>query len=74
VRDRDDRPSDVTTRLEQRFFETARVRLGDRRWSEAMQAGRRLAFRDAIELALTAPETLDNRTAGPSSHASGRRA
>jgi hypothetical protein len=39
-----------------------------------MQAGRRLAFRDAIELALAAPGTLHNRTAGPSSHASGRRA
>ncbi|HYN50693.1 MAG TPA: hypothetical protein VES62_07185 [Thermoleophilaceae bacterium] len=56
-------------KLEQQFFDTARAHLGDRRWSDAVQGGRRLAFRDAIELALAAPGTLHDRTAAPSSHA-----
>jgi hypothetical protein len=57
------------TRLEQRFFDAARAGLGDRRWSDVVQAGRRLAFRDAIELALTAPGTLQDRIAAPPSPA-----
>jgi len=56
--------------LERLFFDPARARLGDTRWSDAVQAGRRLAFRDAIEFALAAPETLQEHTAAPSSHAS----
>ncbi len=55
--------------LERQFFDLARARLGDTRWSDAVQAGRRLAFRDAIELALAAPETLPDHTTAPSSHA-----
>jgi DNA-binding winged helix-turn-helix (wHTH) protein len=46
---------DLMAKLEQQFFDTARAQLGDRRWSDAMQAGRRRAFHDAIELALGAP-------------------
>jgi predicted ATPase len=60
---------DLMTRLEQRFFDAARAGLGDRRWSDVVQAGRRLAFRDAIELALTAPGTLQDRIAAPPSPA-----
>ena len=43
---------DVTAKLEQQFFDTARARLGHRRWTEAMQAGHLLAFHDAIKLAI----------------------
>jgi len=60
---------DVAARLEQQFLEPARAQLGDRRWNDAVQAGRKIAFRDAIEMALAAPGTLDDRTAAPSSHA-----
>jgi predicted ATPase/DNA-binding SARP family transcriptional activator len=60
---------DLMAKLEHQFFDTARAQLGDRRWSEVVQAGRRLAFLDAIELALAAPRTLQARTAGPASHA-----
>jgi hypothetical protein len=37
---------DLMAKLEQQFFDTARAHLGDRRWSDAVQGGRRLAFRD----------------------------
>jgi tetratricopeptide (TPR) repeat protein len=42
----------VVDKLEQQFFDAARARLGDARWSDSVDAGRRLGFRDAIELAL----------------------
>ena len=60
---------DVAARLEQQLLEPARAQLGDRRWNDAVPAGRKIAFRDAIEMALAAPGTLDDRTAAPSSHA-----
>lgn len=47
---------DLMAKLEQQFFDSARARVGDRRWNDALQAGRGLAFRDAIELALAAPD------------------
>jgi len=58
-----------TDRFEQQFFDTARAHLGDRRWSDAVQAGRGLAFRDAIELALAAPGALEDRNAAHPTHA-----
>jgi non-specific serine/threonine protein kinase len=61
---------DLIAKLDQQFFDPARARLGDTRWSDAVQAGRRLAFRDAIDLAVAAPETLPDHTAAPASHAS----
>jgi len=54
---------DVAARLEQQFVDPVRARLGGRRWSQAIQAGRRLAFRDAIELALAAQGTVHDRIA-----------
>ena len=50
-----DADSDVRDALEQQFFEPARRRYGDRRWSQAHAAGTRLSFEEAIDLALSRP-------------------
>jgi hypothetical protein len=39
--------------FEQQFFEPARQRYGERRWSKAHAAGARLRLEEAIELALS---------------------
>jgi len=46
--------ADVTRELEQEFFEAARARCGERRWSDAYAAGRRMSFQEAIALAVEA--------------------
>jgi hypothetical protein len=45
---------DVTSRLEEEFFRAARARYGERRWSDAHAAGRRMSFHEAIALAVEA--------------------
>ncbi len=48
-----DADADVGVALEQQFFEPARQRYGERRWSEAYAAGACLGFVEAIDLALS---------------------
>jgi len=48
-----DADADVGAALQQQFFEPARQRYGERRWSEAYTAGSQLSLEEAIDLALS---------------------
>ena len=43
--------ADIARELEAEFFGDARARCGERRWSDAYAAGRRMNFQDAVALA-----------------------
>jgi predicted ATPase len=48
-----DADADVGAALQQQFFEPARQRYGEQRWSQAYAAGSRLSLEEAIDLALS---------------------
>jgi predicted ATPase/DNA-binding SARP family transcriptional activator len=54
-----DADADVGAALQQQFFEPARQRYGEQRWSQAYAAGSRLSLEEAIDLALTPGQDPD---------------